>query len=159
MQHSSSGVIAREALGEDEIVEEQRFVADLSQTWQSATHARSSQRKYLRAMTMARIVHAPSVARDCPRTLVEPARPEPVGAKVDRGAATDADDALLPETGNAAGFLHVLLKAELERAGPEPGRRERIVEEFTKMTSPSHVRAYVERMWHEIVRPSEPGGR
>ena len=68
------------------------------------------------------------------------------------GAATDADDALLPETGNAAGFLHVLLKAELERAGPEPGRGERIVEEFTKMTSPSHVRAYVERMWHEIVR-------
>jgi phospholipase C len=96
---------------------------------------------------------------DCPRTLVEPARPEPVGAKADRGAPTEPDEALVPETGNATGFLHVLLKAELERAGPEPGRGERIVEEFKKMRLPSHVRAYVERMWHEIVPPAEPGGR
>jgi phospholipase C len=95
---------------------------------------------------------------DCPRTLVEPARPEPDGADGDRGAPTDAHDAL-PETGNVTGFLHVLLKTELERAGPERGRAERIVEEFKRMTSFAHARAYVERMGHEIIRPTKPDSR
>jgi phospholipase C len=96
---------------------------------------------------------------NCPGTLVEPARPEPVGAAEDRGAPIDADDAPLPETGNAIGFLHVLLKAELDRTGPDRGRAERIVQQFKTMTSFAHARAYVERMWHEIVQSTEPGGR
>ena len=95
---------------------------------------------------------------DCPRALVEPADPEPVVGIGSDGADAAAHDAPLPEVGNATGFLSILLKAELELAGSDRGRAEGIVEKFGKISSPAHVRAYVERMWHTIVEAPERRG-
>ena len=92
---------------------------------------------------------------DCPQTLVEPARPEPVTGTWDGGEHTDAPDALLPQAGNTIGFLHILRKAELDLAGSDQNRAKRIIEDFAKISSPAHARDYIERMWHAIAQPDE----
>jgi phospholipase C len=99
---------------------------------------------------------------DCPRALVEPARPEPVvgtvGGPEGTGGGPEGTAAPLPEAGNSTGFLRILLKAELELAGSDRGRAKGVIEEFGKISSPAHARDYAERMWHAIVgAPERPG--
>jgi phospholipase C len=94
---------------------------------------------------------------DCPRTLVEPARPAPLADILADGTDTAVPDARLPDSGNTIGFLRVLLKAELELAGSDGALKQRITEEFAKISSTGQARDYVERMWHKIAGAPGPG--
>ena len=71
------------------------------------------------------LLSLPEPRTDCPTELVPPARrPEPAAGRAAESAASPgpaaaADDVPLPTGSNAAGFLHVLVKAELEAAGDD----------------------------------------
>jgi phospholipase C len=83
-----------------------------------------------------------TVARtDCPTTLPEPAL-APVSTQAP-SCATQTGASLLPRSGNHVGFLHVLLKAELEVA--ERAEHE-IVADFHAITTHAHATAYLQRM-------------
>ncbi len=88
---------------------------------------------------------------DCPRTLVEPVRPERVEHIWRKWADLVMHDGRLPEEGNTIGFLRVLLKSELELAGSDRERGKQIIDEFAKISSMGRARNYVERMWHTVV--------
>lgn len=80
---------------------------------------------------------------DCPRTLPSPAPmipSQPVAP--DEGSANTADDSL-PESGNVIGFLHILLKAELELGAKTQSEQEKILENFRKITTKGRARDYI----------------
>jgi phospholipase C len=70
------------------------------------------------------LLSLPESRTECPTELVPPARRPKVAAPTpepDAGHAPESQhDAPLPTNSNAAGFLHVLVKAELEAAGDDP---------------------------------------
>ena len=53
-----------------------------------------------------------------------------------------ADDSL-PESGNVIGFLHILLKAELELGAKTQVEQEKILENFRKITTKGRARDYI----------------
>lgn len=73
-------------------------------------------------------------------------------------ASDAADDAPLPTRSNAAGFLGVLLKTELELAGDDEEQHRAITDRFRQLTTMGdavdYVRAVGARLDH---RPSGPG--
>jgi phospholipase C len=82
--------------------------------------------------------------RDCPRTLVEPLKyPLPLQPAASLAAASESS---LPKAGNAIGFLHVLLKAELALCGDDPALRAAAVAAFKALTTQSQACAYVARI-------------
>jgi len=80
---------------------------------------------------------------DCPRTLPSPAPGipgQPVGP--DGGSAKVLDDSL-PESGNVIGFLHILLKAELELGARTKAEQEKILANFRTITTKGRARDYI----------------
>jgi phospholipase C len=95
---------------------------------------------------------------DCPRTLPGPVRPdrsEPT-LVIPGEEPVSGVDASLPEGGNSIGFLRTLLKTELELAGSDHEKTERIMEDFANISSMAQARDYVDRMWHRVVQAPEP---
>lgn len=81
---------------------------------------------------------------DCPTTLPDPVLP-PQGSDYETGAAPDnRHEQPLPRSGNAVGFLHVLLKTEIELAQKCGGRAaEDIIADFRKIETHADASAYV----------------
>ena len=97
---------------------------------------------------------------DCPTQLCEPAklhRDEPANTE----SATDTDEALearLPESGNAIGFLHVLLKTELEMDGDSDEKHKEILENFSKVKTLRHAQDYVRTIKAKMDAASDQPG-
>lgn len=81
---------------------------------------------------------------DCPTTLPDPVLP-PRGSDYETVAAPDnRHEQPLPRSGNAVGFLHVLLKTEIELARKCGGRAaENIIADFRKIETHADASAYV----------------
>ena len=64
----------------------------------------------------------------------------------------------LPESGNVIGFLHVLLKAELELRGKTKARQEKILQNFRNITTKVRAQEYILSVWHmvEAARGNKP---
>jgi phospholipase C len=103
-----------------------------------------------------------SPREDCSTTLVSPAT-----ASVHRGIfgkiETVIDDVLgnilavddepLPDSGNIVGFLHILLKTELECSrlnGEDEAEQARILENYKKINTKNKAQAYVKHVKDEI---------
>lgn len=87
---------------------------------------------------------------DCPRTLPSPARGipcKPVAAN--EGSASMADDSALAP-GNVIGFLHILLKAELELSGKTTAEQEKILENFRNITTKGRALDYILSVRHMV---------
>ncbi len=103
------------------------------------------------------LLSLPSPRAHCPKKLVDPAVIPPrlrAGADGgDPGQAPPADggdpeqappnDAPIPPRSNAAGFLHVLLKTELELAGDDHEAHRVITQKFAQMSTIDDAVAYV----------------
>lgn len=89
------------------------------------------------------LLSEPAPRTDIPTTLVDPVKPP---ARKPRAEAPP-DDLPLARSGNMIGFLHVLLKTEIELA-KKSGQRAvaDIVADFHKITTHGHASAYVARM-------------
>jgi phospholipase C len=83
------------------------------------------------------LLSLPEPRTDCPQTLVDPARPaERAGVRTEPASATpDAADAPVPTRSNAAGFLGVLLKTELELAGDDEEEHRAVTDRFGQLTT------------------------
>jgi phospholipase C len=81
--------------------------------------------------------------RDCPRVLTGPVRVPPSPPPI---VSADALDAPLPTSGNAVGFLQVLLKAELELCGSDAAARATAVAAFKALKTQGQAVAYVQRV-------------
>ena len=119
----------------------------------------------------------PKPREDCPRTLVSPVRVTPnrggledelfgglkhvidevvgeVETVVERVIGDiNATDEPLPKSGNVIGFLHVLLKTEMEcskLSGENEAEQARILEDFRKITTKRQAQAYVKYMRDKI---------
>lgn len=100
-----------------------------------------------------------SVPRDdCPRTLPSPAPVIPrKPAAAHEGSANTTDDSL-PESGNVIGFLHILLKAELEFGGKTKAEQKKILENFRKITTKGQARDYILSIWKMVeAAENKPG--
>ena len=130
------------------------------------------------ANDLRHLLSLPSPREDCPRTLVCPARAnkektslgddllgglkhildeveELAETAVERliGDITTAGDEPLPESGNVIGFLHVLLKTELEcckLAGENEAAQTRILENFKTINTKRQAQAYVKQMHDKL---------
>jgi phospholipase C len=95
---------------------------------------------------------------DCPTTLVTPARDNGRRARDSRPAGVGEDparptDEPLPNSGNAVGFLHVLLKTELEcgrLVGNDDEAQARILEDFRHLTTTGDALEYVKSVAAKI---------
>lgn len=83
----------------------------------------------------------PVARTDCPTALPEP-KLLPIPTRKPTGRQ-QTDDSALPTSGNHVGFLHVLLKAEIELA--ERAEHE-IIADFHTITTHAHATAYLQRM-------------
>jgi len=89
---------------------------------------------------------------DCPRALVEPAPPQRVSPGDAAPALAAEADRALPESGNMIGFLHVLLKAELEMSGSDPAAAQRFIDAFEKIRTHGHALEYLEQMRERLMQ-------
>ena len=134
------------------------------------------------ANDLRHLLTLPSPREDCPRTLASPARvnkekksleedlldglkhvldevEELAETAIERliGEIRTAGDEPLPESGNVIGFLHVLLKTELEcwkLDGEDEAAQARILEDFKKIRTKRQAQAYVKRM-HDKVKAAQ----
>ena len=83
---------------------------------------------------------------ECPRTLVSPVAPI---IKTGQEKIVDIDQAL-PESGNWLGFLHILLKTELELAGNDEGKHADILANFKKIKTISAAKSYMQVMGEKL---------
>ena len=83
---------------------------------------------------------------DCPTSLPNPVLP-PRGPDYETIVSDDRHDDALPRSGNAVGFLHVLLKTEIELAQRCGGRApEEIIADFGKIATHADASAYVAKV-------------
>lgn len=92
------------------------------------------------AKDVLHLLSLPSPRTDCPLTLPSPAAEKPA-APVEASSRLIGDS--LPESGNVIGFLHILLKAELELRARTKAEQEAIVRKFQQMTTKSQARDYI----------------
>lgn len=85
---------------------------------------------------------------DCPSTLPDPVRVDPATMAPTNGAP-EADNSL-PRSGNVIGFLHVLLKAELELDGKTEAERKRITENFGNIKTKDAASDYIARIGKRV---------
>ncbi len=76
-----------------------------------------------------------SSPRDCPKCLPDPVHIDPATTPVEPPLTTDNS---LPTSGNAVGFLQILLKAELEISGNTKAQQRAIFAKFKKITDQGH---------------------
>ena len=97
-----------------------------------------------------------TVRDDCPCTLPDPVRyrdsspptPEPSAAML---------DLRLPNSGNLIGFLHILLKTELELAGGDTATRAEIQKLYKTITTTGAAVALARRLWDKIEAARQTG--
>jgi phospholipase C len=92
-----------------------------------------------KANDVRHLLSLPTPRTDCPTTLVTPLTYE----KPPAAPAPDIAHDPLPKSGNPVGFLHVLLKAELELFGREEKARAAILQNFRSLATVGEARAYV----------------
>lgn len=89
---------------------------------------------------------------DCPATLVDPAVPPGAPPATDAGSDDPGttSDSPLPGPSNVAGFLHVLLKADLELAGHDEGAVSEVKDTFRDIHTMGDAARYVRRIGEKI---------
>ena len=89
------------------------------------------------------LLSEPAPRSDIPAVLPDPVKPP----ARDAAPTVPPDDLPLPRSGNMIGFLHVLLKAEIELAEKSGERAVAdIVADFHQMTTHAHASDYVAKM-------------
>lgn len=88
-----------------------------------------------------------SSPRDCPKYLPDPVHIDPATTPVEPPLTTDNS---LPTSGNAVGFLQILLKAELEISGKTKAQQRAIFAKFKKITTKDMGKAFIKEMYDLI---------
>lgn len=83
---------------------------------------------------------------DCPRTLNDPVPPI---QKLSSTKPIDVDRPL-PQTGNWADFLKILLKIELDLCDEGDGAKAEILKQFQQITTTGEAKAYMPAMGQRI---------
>ena len=88
---------------------------------------------------------------DCPTQLNNPAKPLAVTKKAAAAAAKPLlDREPLRTSGNAVGFMHIMLKTELELSSGTKAEKKAIVEKFKKIKTKKAAQSYFKRMHAKI---------
>lgn len=101
------------------------------------------------ANDVLRLLTLPKPRTDCPTRLNDPVKvAERVEVALTEAEQARLDSQSIPESGNYIGFLHVLLKAELELSNDSEAAS--IMENFKQIKTMKDAQTYIERMHQQI---------
>jgi phospholipase C len=95
------------------------------------------------ACDLRHLLSLPTPRQDCPTRLPDPAKVDAGQMPVADAQNTRLTDDALPLSGNVVGFLHILLKGEMELSGTDKATRQSILDRFKTITTKTQAMDYI----------------